>query len=110
MEIATMGRVLTQATIENMKDLWQVEEGTRKFGEARKLDISDALVDTGATVLTLPTRLVQQLGLRRIGSKHVNTSQGPTEASLCEAVRLTILGRTCTVDVLEAPDTTPVLI
>jgi hypothetical protein len=33
-----------------------------------------------------------------------------TEATLYEAVRLTIKGRSCTMDVLEVPDSMPVLI
>ena len=34
MESDTMGRVLTEATIENLKDLWAAEQGLR---EARRL-------------------------------------------------------------------------
>lgn len=37
-------------------------------------------------------------------------ASGPTEAGIYEAVRLTIMGRSCTMDVLEVPDTVPVLI
>jgi len=110
MESATMGRVPTQAMIENVGDMWQVAEGKKTSGEARKVDVCDALVDTGATLLTLPTRLIQQLGLRKTGCKRVNTSQGPVEAGIYEAVWLTVQGRSCTLDVLEAPDSTPVLI
>jgi hypothetical protein len=36
MEAATMGRVLTEATIENLKDLWAVEQGLRQPAEARR--------------------------------------------------------------------------
>ena len=38
------------------------------------------------------------------------TSAGPTEAVMYDAVRLTIQGRECTMDVIEVPDTVPVLI
>jgi hypothetical protein len=44
-----MGRVLTEATIENLRELWDAERGLRKPEEARRLTVSDALVDTGAT-------------------------------------------------------------
>jgi predicted aspartyl protease len=105
-----MGRVLTEATIENMKDLWAVEQGLRQPGEARKITVPDALVDTGATLLLLATRLIQQLGLARTSSKRVTSSTGKTEAGVYDAVRLTIQGRSCTMDVMEVPDDVPVLI
>ena len=38
------------------------------------------------------------------------SSVGVSEVSVYDAVRLTIQGRTCTVDVVEVPDETPVLI
>jgi predicted aspartyl protease len=105
-----MGRVLTEATIENLKDLWAIEKGLLPQTEARRIVVSDALVDTGATLLTLPARLVQQLGLDRTGTKRITNFEGKTEADMYEAVRLTIQGRSCTMDVLEAPDDVPVLI
>lgn len=110
MEPATMGRVLTEAKIENLQDLWAVKQGLIPPEQARHIEVSDALVDTGATLLSLPTRLIQQLGLARTASKKVTSSSGICEANMYEAVRLTIQGRTCTMDVLEVPDTVPVLI
>jgi len=105
-----MGRVLTEATIENLKDLWAVETGTLPPDRARRALVPDALVDTGATLVSLPTRLIRQLGLKRVGTKPVISSVGPAEAAMYEAVRLTIMGRSCTMDVLEVPDHVPVLI
>jgi predicted aspartyl protease len=105
-----MGRVLTEATIENLEDLWAVKRGLLAADQVRRLVVPDALVDTGATLLSLPTRLVQQLGLSKTSSKRVSSSLGLGEANVYEAVRLTIQGRSCTMDVLEVPDTVPVLI
>jgi len=110
METNLMGRVLTEATIESLKDLWAAEIGARPPGDVRRITVPDALVDTGATLLSLPTRLIRQLGLRKTGSKRVTSSVGLTQADLYEAVRLTIQGRTCTMDVIEVPDNVPVLI
>ncbi len=110
MEAVTMGRVLTEATIENLEDLYAVKRGQLAPEKVRRLTLSDALVDTGASLLSLPTRLIQQLGLDKTSSKRVTTSAGQTEASLYEAVRLTIQGRFCTTDVLEVPDSVPPLI
>jgi predicted aspartyl protease len=105
-----MGRVVIEAAIENLEDLWAVKRGLLSADQVRRVVIPDALVDTGATLLSLPTRLIQQLGLARVSSKPVTSSMGLTETGVYEAVRLTIQGRTCTMDVLEVPDTMPVLI
>ena len=105
-----MGRVLTEALVENTEDLWDVKRGRLPADQARRLTIPDALVDTGATLLSLPTRFIQQLGLDKTSSKRVTSSIGLGEASMYEAVRLTIQGRSCTMDVMEVPDSVPALI
>ena len=110
METDTMGRVLTEATIENLKDLWDVQRGILPAEQARRVTVSDALVDTGATLVSLPSRLIRQLGLAQTSTRRVTSSIGVGEAAMYEAVRLTIQGRSCTMDVLEVPDTVPVLI
>ena len=110
MGTATVGRVLTEARIENLKDLWAVEQGLRAPGQARVVTVADALVDTGATLLSLPSALIQQLGLARAADEKVRSSIGIAEAALYDAVRLTIQGRSCTMDVMEVPDGVPVLI
>lgn len=110
MESTEMGRVMTDATMENLEDLWAVKRGLLQDDQVRRLTVQDALVDTGATLLSLPTSVIQQLGLGRVGSRRVTSSIGDGEAGMYEAVRLTIKGRTCTMDVMEVPDTVPVLI
>jgi predicted aspartyl protease len=110
MESDTMGRVVTEATIENLKDLWAAEQGLRLPDQVRRLTVPDALADTGATLLSLPTRYIRQLGLTEQAKKRVTSSGGVMETSMYEAVRLTIQGRVCTMDVLEVPDDVPVLI
>ncbi len=110
MEPIPVSRVLTEAKIENLKDLWAVEQGLRTPDQARSLTVTDALADTGATLLSLPTALINRLGLSKVSSKQVRSSIGVSEASLYEAVRLTIGGRSCTMDVMEVPDEVPVLI
>jgi predicted aspartyl protease len=110
METEIMGRVLTEATFENLEDLWAAKRGLLPEESARRIVVSDALVDSGASLVSLPTRMIRQLGLSKTGTRRVTSSVGPAEADLYEAVRLTILGRWCTMDVLEVPDTVPVLI
>jgi predicted aspartyl protease len=110
METATMGRVLTEATIENLEDLWAVKRNLMPPEKARRIVVADALVDSGATLLSLPSRYIHQLGLSPQVKKRVTTSAGVVEATMYEAVRLTIQSRQCTMDVMEVPDDVPVLI
>jgi hypothetical protein len=107
MEAATTSRVVTEALIENLKDLWEAEHSFRTPQQVRHTMVSDAVVDTSATFLSLPASLVRELGLERTGTKRVSSSSGPTFAAMHEAVRLTIQGRSCTMDVLEVPDRRP---
>src|SRR5262249_40855135 len=65
MDTETMGRVLTEATIENLQDLWAAKRGLLPLEKVRRLTVTDALVDTGAPSLALPTRMIQQLGLAK---------------------------------------------
>ncbi len=110
MELEPVGRVLTEARIESLEDLWAVKQGIRTPDQARSVTVTDALVDTGATLLSLPTALINRLGLAKVSSNQVRSSIGVSTASLYEAVRLTIGGRSCTMDVMEVPDDVPVLI
>lgn len=110
METEVVGRVTTEATMENLKDLWAVKNGSMTPAEARKITVTNALVDAGATLLSLPTRLIRQLGLEPMYKRKVTCSNGIGEAMVYEAVRLTIQGRYCTMDVMEVPDDVPVLI
>lgn len=110
MESENMGRVLVEATVENLKDLWESESGQRAADQVRRVAIDDALVDTGATTLSLPTELIQRLGLTKRAEKRVVTSSGESETAVYEAVRLTIQGRDCTVDVMEVPNSVPPLV
>ncbi len=105
-----MGRVTTEATIENLEDLYDVRKGHLPVDQARKAIVANALADTGATLLSLPKKLIKQLGLRKVGQKRVTSSSGLTTATMYEAVRLTVQGRECTMDVMEVPNTVPVLI
>ncbi len=110
METNAMGRVVTEATIENLEDLWRERRGSCPPDQIRRVTVPDALVDTGATLLSLPTRLIGQLGLTEQYRKRVTSSVGVGEAAVYDAVRLTIRGRSCTMDVMEVPDSVPVLI
>jgi len=104
------GRVLTEAKIENLRDLWAVEEGRAQPETIRRLLVADALVDTGATTLALPTRMIRQLGLSKTREQRAMSIRGAAAINIYEVVRVTILDRNCAVEVMEAPDEVPALI
>ncbi len=110
METESMGRVLTEATIENLQDVLDVERGLIPSEQVRRIVVQDALVDTGATMLSLPARMIRQLGLAKRRTRRVTTSKGASQADVYSTVRLTIKGRDCPMDVIEVPDDVPVLI
>ena len=110
METATMGKVLVTAKIENVNDLLNVSQGLLKPEQVRSVEVTDALVDTGATTLSLPKRLIAQLGLQHFRSRRARTSAGPITLEMYGVVRLTIQERDWSGDVVEVPDDCPVLI
>jgi predicted aspartyl protease len=106
----TMGRVTVKAKIENSGDLYMVEQGALAADQVRWIEVNDALVDTGATNLSMPKKLIQQLGLLPFRSRVTRTSAGLSTFQVYGAVRITIQGRDCHLDVVEIPDDCPVLI
>jgi predicted aspartyl protease len=96
--------------IENLGDLYAVNKGLYKPEQVRRINVEEALVDTGAMVLWLPSKYIQELGLNPVTVKETMTAAGPRKATVYEAVRLTVQDRFCSVDVLEVPDDVPVLI
>lgn len=105
-----MGQAFTEAEIENLADLFAVKGGQMPAEQIRKMKIDRALVDTGATLLTMPRPLIEQLGLVQFDTRRTKTTNGDRDAGIYGAVRLTIQGRSCILDVAEAPDDVPVLI
>jgi clan AA aspartic protease len=108
MGIATMGKVLVTARIESLEDLYAVKMGL--LPQARRVEVTDALVDTGATGLSMPKDLIAQLGLGPLRKRRARTSGGSIDVQVCGTVRLTIQERDCPCDVTELPDECPVLI
>jgi predicted aspartyl protease len=110
MEMQTMGKVLVPARIESLADLYDTESGRLPLDQVRSVDVPDAMVDTGASMLSVPRRLIQQLGLRRHRDKTARTTAGIISFGIYDAVRLTVQERQCVIEVAEVPDDCPVLI
>lgn len=110
MEIVTIGKVVVPAVIENLEDLLKAERGEISRDEVRRVEVPDALVDTGAMMLSVPKRLIAPLGLTPFRTRTVRTVGGIVQTTLYRAVQLTVHGREVTCDVAEIPDECPVLI
>jgi hypothetical protein len=92
-----MGRVIVSAKIENLDDLALARAGHLRSDQARTLEVADALVDAGATRLSVPRPLIEQLGLVKFGSERGKTANDIREFGLYGPARLTVQGRFCVV-------------
>jgi clan AA aspartic protease len=110
METATMGKVIVEVTLENLADLHVAERGLLPADQVRRVVVTDALVDTGAVGLLAPKRVIEQLGLKPLRTKRARGIGGTIEMPIHGAVRITIQGRDCVIDVGEVSDDFPVLI
>ena len=100
----------TTIHVANQKDLVAAELGIIKPEEVRQLTIKDALVDTGATRLSLPQSIVDSLGLTPTDTTRVHTTNGVVTRTLYSPVQFTVLGRKGIIEVSSVPDNVPVLV
>jgi predicted aspartyl protease len=107
---ATMGKLVVSAKIENLFDVESRERGLLSDEQVRSVEVADALIDTGATGLLMPKRLIDALGLRAYRTRRSRTIAGIVENTIYTAVRLTVQGRDCLSDVMEVTDDLPVII
>jgi predicted aspartyl protease len=103
-------RHTTEIKLVNRRDAILAEEGIIKAEDVRQLIVKDALVDTGATRLSLPGPLIQHLGLKPVGNTKSRTANGIVERTLYSEVKFTVLGRSGSMEVTDLPDDTPVLV
>ncbi len=105
-----MGKVIVTATIENYGDLELSDRGLIPADQVRRIEVDNALVDTGATGLMLPKRMIAQLGLRHFKTRSAKGIGGTVDLPMYSVARLTIMGRECAMDVGEISDDLPPLI
>jgi predicted aspartyl protease len=111
METATMGRVVVTATMENVVELFLAEKGALSPDQVHRVEVPDALVDTGSTYLSMPRSLITQLGFEKpFAFYRLQTTRGLADVGIYGPVRLTVQDRFCTVDIAEADEGCPVLI
>ena len=74
------------------------------------MEIENALIDTGATILSLHKDQIDKLGLIYSGKIRVKTANGAIERNIYGVARISIMGREADFDVMEVPDDVPVLV
>lgn len=96
-----MGQVIATLTLTNRIDQVLRERGFISPEEVRSCILDDVLVDTGATMLCLPTAIISQLGLVQGGEANVETAAGVKLGRIFRDVDLCIGERQGTFDCLE---------
>ena len=100
----------TTIELVNLKDMLLAEAGVMKSEDVRSVTVDDAIVDTGATRLSLPKPLIEQLGLTPIGRTRARTTNGVVDRLIYSAIRFTVLERSGTLEITEVPANVPVLV
>jgi clan AA aspartic protease len=104
-----MGRIVTNIKVENLGEILLAERGLYPADQVKSIEL-DALVDTGATLVCLTPKDIENLGLSLLTTRMAITANGTVECRIFQGARLTILGRTCTADIMEVPEGTPALV
>ena len=103
-------RHTTEIQLVNEADLHLANAGVIQPDEVRQVTVKDALFDSGASRLSLPKSLIEQLGLEPIGKTKSLTANGVVERTIYSTVRFTILGRMGSMPITDLPDNAPVLV
>lgn len=103
-------RHTTKIEIANLKDMFLAEAGIIPQEDVRQLTVEDALVDTGATRLSLPKPLIDQLGLAPVGNARTMTANGIASRTIYSAVEFTVLERKGNIQITDLPANAPVLV
>ena len=99
-----MGQVITTITVTNFIDLVMAERGFIAAEEVRSVTLDNVVVDTGATLLSLPARIISQLGLIQVGERDVETSAGIKKGQIFADAQIIVEGREGRFDCLELPE------
>ena len=103
-------RHTTEIEIANLADLNLANRGVINSEDVRRVTVKDALVDTGATRLSLPQPLIEQLGLTPLSTAKARTANGIVDRIIYSEVRFVILERGGALPVTNLPEDAPVLV
>ncbi len=99
-----MGQVITTITVTNRIDRVMAERGFISAEEVRSVILDNVVVDTGATLLSLPARIISQLGLIQVGERDVETSAGIKKGRIFADAQIIVEEREGRFDCLELPE------
>ncbi|MEG3990532.1 aspartyl protease [Microcoleus sp. S28C3] len=99
-----MGQVITTITVTNRIDRVMAEREFISAEEVRSVMLDNVVVDTGATLLSLPAPIISQLGLIQVGERDVETSAGIKKGRIFADAQIIVEGREGRFDCLELPE------
>ena len=104
-----MGRVVVEVLVEKWVDSVGTDGGETGSRAVPRATVT-ALVDTGATCLSLPGSVIADLGLRKVGTRRVRTVNGIVARDIFATAQITVQGRDCRGEVMALPEaSTPLL-
>jgi predicted aspartyl protease len=98
-----MGQVHTQMTIINRADEIRAADGTISADQIRKVTLTSVLADSGAMMLSLPIRIIEQLGLTPLKEVLASTA-GYQRTRVFQDAKVSIGDRVGVFQCLELPD------
>jgi len=98
-----MGKVETTLKVANRLDQADAKRGYITPEEVRSMTLTEVLVDTGATLLCLPSEVIATLGLELLKEVNVATATGLSKARIFRDASVSIMGREGTFECLELP-------
>ncbi len=99
-----MGKIHTKLVVINNIDETLYKKKLLKKEEVRRIEVPDVLIDTGATTLALPKRIIEQLDLEFMKTVAVSTASGITERKIYQNVKVRLLERETICECIELPD------
>ncbi len=101
--VQSMGKVLATLTITNRADQVIASRGFIPDDQIRSVTLEDVLIDTGATTLCLPAKVIEKLGLELLREVDVATANGFSKARVFQDAKISLCGREGTFECLELP-------
>ena len=103
-----MGKVIVKLRLVNNGELFSYELKLSRR-KPRQVEV-EALVDTGATRLHLKPSVIKALGLRKLEEVQSQTTDGTRTRGVYDPVRLELMGRHGTFDVVDIDEQVPNLL
>jgi predicted aspartyl protease len=98
-----MGQVFVPITITNRADEIRAADGTITADQVRKVTLESVLADSGAITLSLPKKLIEQLGLEPLREVLTKTAAGYQRSLVYQDAKLTVGDRVGVFQCLELP-------